>query len=146
MTFLRWLLVPVSAALVVAIVIYGGLFAVDIADQNCAADSFAGSSCVASWHTTALETIIYAGVILAAMGLVMVPSLIAPKLKITVSAIGFLLATGPFVVVAILSASLPVPIIVPSDLAAPLIVAIATGGLSLFWVRSRTKRMAEDPS
>ena len=142
MFFLRWLLVPVSAALVVAVVIYAGIFAVDIADQNCAADSFAASSCVASWHTTALETIIYAGVVLTAIGLVLVPSLIAPKLKVTVAVMGFLLAVGPLAAAAILSASLPVPIIVPGDATVPLIAAAVAGGLGLFWVRSRAKQAA----
>ena len=80
MFFLRWLLVPVSAALVVAVVIYTGIFAVGIADQNCAADSFAAGSCVASWHTTALETIIYAGVVITAIGQ-FCPAFLAPASK-----------------------------------------------------------------
>ena len=125
----RWLLVPVSAVAIVITVIAAGRGSVALADGRCPVTSMVGGACVASWHTSVVEAAIYAGVILVALGLVIVPAMIAPALKRTVAVTGFVLVAGAVGAVYYLTSW--------GELLAPLLAAIASGGAALGWMWKR---------
>ncbi|MCB1686022.1 MAG: hypothetical protein KDI31_16115, partial [Pseudomonadales bacterium] len=77
-TVLRWLLVPVSLAAVVGGTLFAARSTVDLIDARCPAQSMVAGSCVEPWHTGAIETVIYVALLIAAAGLVVIPTLIAP--------------------------------------------------------------------
>jgi hypothetical protein len=128
---LRWLLVPVGAVLVVAGVAVAARWAVTVADGQCPADSMVAGACVEPWHTGVVEASVYAAVVLAALGLVAVPTLIAPALKRTVAVLGFLLASTVVVAGYYLTGW--------ADLLGPLAVTIVSAGLALAWVWIRRR-------
>ncbi len=130
---IRWLLVPVVAAAVVAIVVVGGRWVVSLADARCAPENFAGGACVEPWQTGAVEAAIYTGVVLVALGLTLLPSALAPSLKRTVSIIGALLAVAPLAFI-YYSTRWP-EVVAPLALAA--IVCVAGSGW--VWLRSGGK-------
>lgn len=131
----RWLLVPVSAAMVVAGVIAAARWAVSVAGQRCAAESMVGGACVESWHTSMVEAAIYVGVVLVALGLVMVPSMIAPGFKRAVAALGFLLTVGGIGTIYFLTAW--------AELLGPLAVAAVMAAAALWWAWSG-RRLANE--
>ena len=78
---LRWLLTPLAAVSSVVGVIIAGRWTVTLADARCPSQSMIGGACVEPWHTGVVEAVIYVGLVLAAAGLVVLISLIAPALK-----------------------------------------------------------------
>jgi hypothetical protein len=131
---IRWLLVPVSAAAVVAACAAAARWSITIVDRSCPAASMAGGACVEPWHTTAVEASIYIGVGLAALGVVVLPSLIAPQLKRTISIVAFGAATGVTVAAYFRTGW--------ADLLMLVAVAVVSGGIGLWWVWSR--RLSND--
>lgn len=125
---LRWLMVPVSAAAVIVVAIAAARWAVSIADRRCPAHSMIGGACTEPWHTTVVEGAIYIAVAAVAVGLVILPALIAPKLKRTVSAIAFLL-------VAALSASTYL-LMGWGDTLTQFVITLACGAVATWWVWS----------
>jgi hypothetical protein len=122
---LRWLLVPVAAAGVVAAVIAGARWAVSLADRRCPVSSMVGGACVEPWHTSAVEAAIYAAVGLATLGIVVLPALIAPQLKRSVAVVGF---------AAVLAMAAAVRFRFGwSGLLIPSLIALACGTVALIW-------------
>ena len=90
----HWLLVPGSAVIIIAGTVFGSRWAVNIADNRCAPENMIGGACVESWHTGLVELAIYAGLVLCALGLTLIPAAIAPSFKRLVSIVGALLTIG----------------------------------------------------
>lgn len=126
---IRWLLVPVSATAVVVLAIFGSRWAVTVIDSRCPVDRMVGGACVEPWHTSAVEAAIYAGVGLGALGLTLVPALVAPSLKRTVAVAGFLLGVGA---AATLYLTTSWSVLLP-----PLALAAASGALGVWIMWSR---------
>ncbi len=125
----RWLLVPVSAAAVVALAIAGSRWAVSLADRHCPIDRMVGGACVEPWHTGVVEAAIYVAIAAGALGLALLPAMVAPNLKRTVAVAGCLLAVGA-VLTLYLSTSWRVLLL-------PLLLAAAGSGLGVWWIWSR---------
>jgi hypothetical protein len=133
---LRWLLVPVAAAMVLAGVAATARWAVTVADGQCPVDSMVAGACVEPWHTGVVEASVYVGVVLAALGLVVVPTLIAPALKRTVAVLGFLLASSLVAGGYYLTGW--------GDLLGLLAVTLVSAGLTLAWVWIRWRPADEN--
>lgn len=129
---LRWLLVPISAAAVVAGTIIAGRWAVAIAAGRCAPQNMVGGACVEPWHTSVVETVVYTGVVLAAAGIVVLPAAIAPEFKRTTGAVTFVLGVGGLLAVHVAASNL----MGWSELMLPLLLAAATGAAALWWAFS----------
>ncbi|MEZ5551012.1 MAG: hypothetical protein R3E82_09010 [Pseudomonadales bacterium] len=128
-TVLRWLLVPVSLAAVVGGTLFAARSTVDLIDARCPAQSMVAGSCVEPWHTGAIETVIYVALLIAAAGLVVIPTLIAPGIKRVVASVGFLLGGGLVGGLYFMTTW--------SDLRMPLLIVLVSGGLSLWWMWTR---------
>lgn len=128
----RWLLVPGSAAAVLVALVAGGRWAVGQADLRCPADLMVGGACVASWHTSVVEAAIYVCVVLAGIGVVLIPALIAPKLERTVAVLGFLLVVG--------TAAAAFQMTGWAELVGPLVAVAIAGAAGLGWVWSRGRQ------
>jgi hypothetical protein len=128
---IRWLLVPVSAAAVVVACILAARWAVSMVDGRCPTGSMVGGACVEPWHTSAVEASIYTAIVLAVLGFVILPSLIAPQLKRTVAVVAFLGATAVVGAAYFMTAW--------ADMLLPLVVTVMSGGIGilLIWSRSR---------
>jgi hypothetical protein len=133
---IRWLLVPVSAAAVVGACIVAARWAVSIVDRRCPAGSMVGGACVEPWHTTAVEASIYTAIVLAVLGLVILPSLIAPQLKRTVAVVAFLGAIAAAGAVYFMTAW--------AEMLLPLVVTVLSGGIGILWVWSRSRGVLND--
>lgn len=129
-TGVRWLLVPVSAAAVLAICIVAARWAVAVADRRCPVESMVAGSCVEPWHTTVVEIVIYVGCALAALGIVVLPAVLAPQFD---RAVGVLALIG----VVILAGS-GYFLLGWADLLLPLLIAGTAGGTALVWVWLRS--------
>ncbi len=130
---LRWLMVPLSAAAVIAAAVLAARLAVSVADRRCPVDSMIGGACVAPWHTNVVEAAIYAAVAAAALGLVALPPMVAPGGKRSVAVIGFLL-------VAVLAAAVRVRFAWNGLLLASAIAAgCAAAALVWSWSRSHAR-------
>lgn len=133
---IRWLLVPVSAAAVVGACIVAARWAVSMVDRQCPIGSMVGGACVEPWHTTAVEASIYTAIVPAVLGLVILPSLIAPQFKRTVAVaacLGAIAAAGAAYVMTAWA-----------DLLLPLVVTVMSGGVGILWVWSRFRRGLND--
>lgn len=128
-TILRWLLVPVALAGVIGVTVLAARSTVDLIDARCPAQSMVAGSCVEPWHTGAIETVIYIALLVAAAGLVVIPSLIAPAIKRVVASVGFLLGGGLVGGLYLMTAW--------SDVRMPLLIVLVSGGLSLWWMWTR---------
>lgn len=126
---IRWLLVPVSAAAVVASCTFGARWAIAAVDARCPPDSLVAGSCVEPWHTTAVEVSIYLAVAVGAFALVWLPALVAPQLKRGVAVVAFLLSVAV--------AGAPYFYLAWADLLMPFVVATLAGAAGLWWVWSR---------
>ncbi len=88
-----------------------------------------GGACVAPWHTTAVEWVIYGATVFGVLALVIVPALVAPRLERTVAGAGALLAIGSTAALYVITAwSVMVPLVVIAAAAAAL-------GLACIWPR-----------
>jgi len=126
----RWLLVPVSAVVVVGLAIAGGRGTVTLIDGRCPPQSMVGGACVEPWHTGAVEAVIYTATGIGVLALAIVPALIAPSLKRSVAAAGALLGVGA---VAAFYAVTTWPVVLPL-----LALAATAGGLGLWWTWRRS--------
>lgn len=126
---LRWLLVPLSAIGVVALAIGAGRGIVLWADRHCPAQDLVAGSCVSPWHTSVVEAAIYLGLVAATLGLVIVPSRLAPGLKRTVAVTGLAMPLAGLLFAWQVTRW-------PQFLV-PLAVATACGAVALSWVCSR---------
>lgn len=133
---IRWLLVPVSAAAVVGACIVAARWAVTMVDRHCPIGSMVGGACVEPWHTTAVEASIYTAIVLAVLGLVILPSLIAPQLQRAVAVVAGLAAFAAAGAAYFMTAW--------ADLLVPLVVTVMTGGVGVLWVWSRSRRVSND--
>jgi hypothetical protein len=133
---IRWLLVPLSAAAVVVAGIVGARWAVSIVDRRCPVESMVGGACVEPWHTTAVEASIYTAIVLAVLGLVILPSLIAPQLKRTVAVVAFLGAIAAAGAAYFMTAW--------AEMLLPLVVTVLSGGIGILWVWSRSRGVLND--
>jgi len=129
---IRWLVVPVAAAAVIVGTFAAGRWAVTIADGRCPPESMVGGACVEPWHTSVVETVIYAGVVLAAIGIVILPAVIAPNFKRTTAAVAFALGVGGLAAMHIAASN----VMGWSELIRPLFIAALAGAVSLWWVFS----------
>jgi hypothetical protein len=86
---LRWALVPLSAVAVWYLTFIFGLAAVGVLDTLCPADLMVSGLCTAWWHAPAVETLILACTVIVAVGLVILPGLIAPAWKFPVALIAY---------------------------------------------------------
>jgi len=126
---IRWLLVPVSAAAIIGICVVAARGAITLVDQRCPPESRVGGACVEPWHTTAVEVTIYTAFVVAALALVIVPSLVAPRLKRAVAMVMLLAGLGiPGTMYYFTSWA---------ELLAPLAVAALAGAIALWWVWRR---------
>jgi hypothetical protein len=123
---IRWLLLPVSAVAMIAGAVFGARWAVALVDRRCPADSLVGGACVAPWHTSAVEASMYVAIALAALGVVVLSGLIAPRLKRTVPTIAFAAVVGTM--------AAPWALTNWDGLLLPLAIATASGGIGLWWV------------
>ena len=88
---IRWLLVPVSTVAIAAGAVALSRALVGWFDQRCAPENLIGGACVESWHTGAVETGIYAAVILGGFLLATIPALLAPAYRRAVAVLILLL-------------------------------------------------------
>ena len=88
-----------------------------------------GGACVAPWHTTVVEAAIYAAIVVAVAGVVVLPSLIAPHLKRTVALV--------LLVVAVAAMAAAYGYTGWKDLLMPLAVTVLSGGIAFWWICSR---------
>jgi hypothetical protein len=87
--FLRWALVPVSAAVVWGGVLLLGVEGVTFLDALCPPKLVESGACIAPWREPSLEALMLAGAGLAAFGIVWVSALVAPTHKLRVAALMF---------------------------------------------------------
>jgi hypothetical protein len=91
---LRWLCVPVVYMLVLAAGAVAGAGVVRLMDARCAPDAMAGGACVAPWHTTAIEWVVYVGLFVSVVLAVFLSARVAPSARFPVAVIGGLLAAA----------------------------------------------------
>lgn len=130
---IRWLLVPVAAAAMVAGAVIAARWAVSMADGRCPPASMVGGSCVEPWHTTVVELAFYAATVLAAAGVVILPAIVAPRLKRSVAVTAFVLAVGSAIAVHVAAYRG----LGWSELLTPVIVVAAIGAAAVWWVCAR---------
>ena len=133
-TLLRWILVPGSAAAILMGIFLAGRGVVTLADAHCVSDFMVGGACVEGWHTTAIELTIYGGVLLAALGLTIVPALLAPALARWISVLGFVLLLTLFALAYYVTRG--------SEFLPPMALAALAGAAGMFWIHSRSRRDA----
>ena len=86
---MRWFLVPVVIAAVVALCTALASWAVTLADRSCT--SMVAGTCVESWHSDAVEWATYLAVFVAALAIPMLSAWTAPAFKkLTALATGLL--------------------------------------------------------
>lgn len=91
-TLFRWLCVPLVFVLVLAAGVIAGVGVVRLLDTRCAADAMAGGACVASWHTTGIEWVVYTGWFVTVVLAVVLSARAAPSARFPVAVIGGLIA------------------------------------------------------
>lgn len=84
-TLFRWLCVPLVFLLVLAAGVFAGVGVVRFLDTRCAADAMAGGVCVASWHTTGIEWVVYAGLLVTVVLAVLLSARVAPFARFPVA-------------------------------------------------------------
>ncbi|MGI9327552.1 MAG: hypothetical protein ACR2PZ_20205 [Pseudomonadales bacterium] len=131
-TVIRWLLVPLSVALVAPATVALGQKVIGLADQRCAPEHLIGGACVESWHTGTVELVIYIGCLILAVGVTLLPASIAPAGKRLVASIGYLLLLGAFVTGYVFTRW--------PEFFTPAAVAAVAGALAVAWVFVRSRR------
>lgn len=78
----RWFSVPLVFVVVVAAGGFAGEGVVRLLDGRCAPDALVGGACVAPWHTTGIEWVVYVGLFVTVLAAVILPAQIAPAGRI----------------------------------------------------------------
>ncbi|MFT5209920.1 MAG: hypothetical protein ACI9CE_001643 [Flavobacterium sp.] len=91
MVFLRWLFALTSPVLLTALALLLARTASITSNSRCADINLISNLCVESWHTNALDAIIYLTMLILGAGFVLLPAIIAPRFKKIVAVIGFIL-------------------------------------------------------
>ena len=88
----RWFFVPISAVAVWYTVIFLGIGGIGVLDWMCPPDRMVSDVCTADWHAPAVDAWMLVCVAIAATGIVLVPSRMAPSHRFRVAAAAY--ATG----------------------------------------------------
>ena len=126
---LRWLSIPLLMGGLIVIAVITGERIVSYLDDRCAPANMTGGACVESWHSGAIEWVIYVGVFIAAFLLVFLPAWIAPAGKRIVAALAAVLVTAA-----------PTSVWLGlgwTDFMLPSLIALVSSGLGGWWVWRR---------
>ena len=113
MTALRWILLLPAIALVCALVWLAAQAIVGWADGRCPADQMVAAVCVAPWHTTVLDGLIYGGMAALAVGVVLMAAVVAPRFQFAMAIIALLLLLAPLIAAIVFTQLLDTPVPVP---------------------------------
>jgi hypothetical protein len=125
---LRWILVPVSAIVAFYAPTVVAIAGFSLINRLCPPELMVSGSCTASWSGLATEALVILCAALSAIGVVLVPALVAPERKLKVATLAF---TG--------GALLAIYIALHGSLWELLTAALVGGGLAL-WFASVTWR------
>ena len=70
-----WFSVPLVFVVVVAAGGFAGEGVVRLLDGRCAPDALVGGACVAPWHTTGIEWVVYVGLFVTVLAAVILPAI-----------------------------------------------------------------------
>jgi len=127
---LRWLLVPISVAMIVASIAALARWGVTLTDQQCAVEHMVGGTCVESWHTSVVDYAIYLAVIAIGLGVALVPASIAPSHRLAVAIVCVGLVLAGFLTFYTFTRW--------PELLLPLLLTAISGGLGSYWVSQRS--------
>lgn len=91
---LRWLAIPLSMGSLIVLAVFTGERIVSALDARCAPANMTGGACVESWHSGAIEWVIYVELFISAFLLVFLSAWIAPSGKRIVAVLAAVLATA----------------------------------------------------
>jgi hypothetical protein len=120
MIVVRWLLVPVAAFAVWAVVLMLGIGGSSLLDSLCPPDLMISGVCTAPWHRPAMAALEMACAALAAIGFVVLPAKLAPAYRAHVAVVCF-----------VVGGLLSIDLAIAGDLWAPVVVAAVAGALAL---------------
>ena len=126
---LRWLSIPLLMVGLIVIAAFAGAQIIGALDTRCAPANMTGGACVESWHSGAIEWVIYVAVFIAAFLLVFLPAWIAPAGKRIVAVLAAVLVTAA-----------PTSVWLGlgwTDFMLPSLIALVSSGLGGWWVWRR---------
>lgn len=128
MRVLRWVLVPVAAAVAWAASLFVGLLLHDLATRLCPESQMVSGACVAPWWPYADAVVLCIGAALAAASIVIACSLTAPSHRVRVAAVVYAIGAVWAAVLAIAGAAY-----------LAFLAAAGAGALALWWIRNKER-------
>ncbi len=83
----RWFCVPLVFLAVLALVGLAGTGIVKLLDERCATSAMVGGACVASWHTTGIEWVVYVGLFVSVFVAIVLAARAAPFRRVVIASI-----------------------------------------------------------
>jgi hypothetical protein len=128
-SLLRWTLSVVSAPLGFYAALFTGLLADGFLAGFCPSERVVSGLCTATWYLRAGDAIVIFGAVLAAVLVVLLPTLLAPKKRLEVAAVFYTLGAAAALLMSVPTGGLTA-ILTPAVSA-----ALSAGALTLFFVR-----------
>lgn len=126
---LRWLAIPLLMGTLILVAAFTGERIVSALDARCSPVNMTGGACVESWHSGAIEWVIYVVLFISAFLLVFLPAWVAPSGKRVVAVLAAVLVTAA-----------PTSLWLGlgwSDFMPPSLIVLVSSILGVFWVRNR---------
>jgi|TARA_Y100000294_G_C8532591_1_gene327654 hypothetical protein len=140
-TILRWILLLPTLVLVCLLVAAAATGIVSYADGQCAPRQMAAGVCVAPWHTTVMDAVIYGGMLIAAGGAVLAGALVAPRFKLAIAFAILVSVLAPLGAALFFARNLetpfPLPIgNMPDHLLTLIVLSTGIGLVCIWWIKS----------
>ncbi len=136
--FIRWVLVPPSALFGFYLAFFGSLYLLGLMERFCPEEEIISETCMAQWYLLAENAMISFGAALAAVFVVLFPSLLAPNYRFRVAVMAYCL--GALAAVWLGGRSLVAILRFPFDssvwaMAGPMFAALGAGLITVFFLR-----------